>query len=96
MRLDARKGDGGWHVWHVPRARRMKHVIWVDDGLAQWGGWEAAPPSWLLLQTGLNGPPVHQMKRIRIMPAARVVLLDPLDDDDEVVSSVGQQEVSAC
>lgn len=31
MRLDARNGDCGWQVWHVPRARRMQHVVWVDD-----------------------------------------------------------------
>lgn len=96
MRLDARAGDAGWHVWHVPRARRMQHVIWVDDALAQWAGWEAKPKDWQLLQAGFEGPPVHQMKRIRIVPAARVVLLDPVEDGDAADAGVEHREAATC
>lgn len=38
MRLDARNGppDINWQVFHVPSARRLRYVVWIDGETKQW------------------------------------------------------------
>jgi hypothetical protein len=94
MRLDARAGDTGWDVWHVPTCRQVRYCVWVDDDAAQYGAWESVEqmqraifvPSMLF---GIFGslsdqpePPTHQAKRITIHADRRLVLIDPIEDEE--------------
>lgn len=85
MRLDANQGDTNWTVIHVPRAERLRAVIWVDDETHQWeeyvlvnGRVVPIAPGWpLLFDTRLC-----RAKRIKIVPSRRLVLIDPIEDPD--------------
>jgi|JI10StandDraft_1071094.scaffolds.fasta_scaffold3074644_2 hypothetical protein len=82
MRIDARAGDTGWCVFHVPQAGVLKYVIWVDDETAMWC--EFAHPLRLDRATGSAATITHQAKAIRIIPADRLVLIDPVDDSEDI------------
>ena len=74
MRLDADKGDRDYTVFHVPTCRVLKYVVWVDDESARWceivvKGWAARAE--------------FQAKRIHILLAQRLVLIDPVDPPGE-------------
>lgn len=94
MRLDARRGDIGWHVWHVPRCELVRYCVWVDDATAQYGAWESsrAHIDALIAVCGIRlagdkrrpspEPPTHQARRITIHAERRLVLIDPIEDED--------------
>jgi hypothetical protein len=84
MRIDARNGDTHWDVFHVPTCKQVKYCVWVDDQTAQYGAWQDLDQVRAAYMGGLadGGPPVHQASRILIVPDTRVVLIDPIEDDE--------------
>jgi hypothetical protein len=84
MRIDARAGDTGWCVFHVPQAGVLKYVIWVDDETAMWC--EFAHPLRLDRATGSAATITHQAKAIRIIPA------DRRRDDEQMEDGPGRAD----
>lgn len=84
MRLDARKGDAGWHVFHVPRAQVVPDVIWVSDETHRWAQYRRTATGRLIVSSFGSSLDyeVHQAKLIRIIPSKKLVLIDPIDDPD--------------
>lgn len=83
MRLDARKGDTGWYVFHVPRAQCVPDVIWICDETHQWAQYWRGTNGRLIGITPFSlDYEVHQAKLIRIFPSRKLVLIDPIDDPD--------------
>lgn len=76
MRLDARKGDFGWTVWHCERCEVMHGVAWCDDETNELGIYrEPMPP--VMIE-------VVRVRKILIVPARRMVLVNPLEGVDEL------------
>lgn len=86
MRLDARKGDVGWHIFHVPRAQVVPDVLWISDETHRWAQYRRATNGQLIGVVSSFGfsldYEVHQAKLIRIIPSKKLVLIDPIDDPD--------------
>lgn len=84
MRLDARKGDVGWHVFHVPRVQVVPDVIWVSDETHRWAQYRRTANGQLIVSSFGSSLDyeVHQAKLIRIIPSKKLVLIDPIDDPD--------------
>lgn len=82
VRLDARKGDTGWQVWDCRRAREVPYCVWVDDTLAQYGSWLDELDHRRGLLSGQE-PSVTQCDRIAIVTTSRLVLIDPIDDEEK-------------
>jgi hypothetical protein len=83
MRLDARKGDTGYSVYHVERCEKVKHVVWVDDVTNEYGAYPDVlirPPT----RTGNLSITVHKARNILINTSTRLVLINPVDDSDDV------------
>ena len=83
MRLDARNGDRFWDVWHVRECRKIEMCVFVDDQTCTWGEYPGRFE--MMTHAAIYGDlPVieHQAKSIRIIPARRLVLIDPIDDCD--------------
>lgn len=83
MRLDARKGDVGWHVFHVPRAQVVPDVLWVSDETHRWAQYRRTANGQLIVVSSFGSSldyEVHQAKLIRIIPSKKLVLIDPIDD----------------
>jgi hypothetical protein len=97
MRLDAMKGDSGWFVWHCRLMKTVDLVIWVDDFLAQYGAWpdrttlEAA-----LLSGKLSSPPVHQADRIAIITTKRLILIDPIGEQEQDFEEISRPMPLEC
>lgn len=88
MKLDARRGDIGWYVWHVKECRKVERCVFVDDEAATWG--EYPGRFQMMVHAALHGElPVveHQATAIRIIFAKRLVLIDPIEDGDEGTDS---------
>lgn len=85
MRLDARKGDVQWSVWHVPSCRPVKGCVWIDDATAT-AGFYTRP----FVRCGDSFEiRTEQYERIRIVTDLRLVLIDPVDDQEtETVADV--------
>lgn len=82
MRLDARKGDTGWNVFDCRRCCEVTYCVWVDDAAAEYGAWKSADEH----RTGLlrgGEPPVFKADRIAIITTSRLVLIDPIDDEEK-------------
>jgi hypothetical protein len=82
MKLDAFQGDGGWSVWDCRRSCEVEGVVWVDDCAAQYAYWEAGKH----VNVGgviLGNPEVRQCDRIAIITTSRLVLVDPIDDEEK-------------
>jgi hypothetical protein len=82
MRLDARKGDTGWFVWDCRRAREVPYCVWVDDAAAQYGHWENEDHHRAAVLAGWP-PSVAQVERIAIITTSRLVLIDPVDEEEK-------------
>jgi hypothetical protein len=97
MRLDARKHNTGtWQVWHVPTCRLLDRVVFVDDATAVWGEYPASEILRALFLSGVTpdgGMPIveHQANKIRILPSRRLVLIDPIEDDDEEPEAIANE-----
>lgn len=90
MRLDARRGDGPYSVWHAEEMRYLKHVVWLDDDLHAWGEYVWPPVregDHLMVRAMLA-------KRILIMPDRRLIVINPLEDD-EFVETLQQVSVAS-
>lgn len=83
MRLDARLGDMGWRVFDCRRLREVRYCVWVDDAAAQYGAWLSDEDFHFggLLRGG--EPPITQCDRIAIVTTSRLVLIDPVDDEEQ-------------
>jgi hypothetical protein len=81
MRLDARKGDKCWLVFDCRRVRRIRHCVWVDDAVSQYGAWENQSDH-ALGEAFFMDPPVTQCDRISIITTSRLILIDPVADDE--------------
>lgn len=80
MKLDARKGKyDGWTVYHVRRCVVLRGVLWVDSDARQWFQYEMP----LRLVDGEPYGAIHDAGHIVIDPARRLVLIDPVDDEDD-------------
>ena len=84
MRIEAPRPEP-WLVWHAELCRAMKDVIWVDDELAQWC--EAAKPLRVALGGGIVTQ-VHQAKRIVIIQASALIVIDPIADEEPASNEV--------
>jgi hypothetical protein len=93
VRLDARKGDTYWTVYHAEECRVLKDVVWVDDETHQWGtyGQISATDTFLSLIDGRLPTITHQARKIEICTGPRVVIINPIEDatPDSVVAAVG-------
>lgn len=87
MRLDAHKGDTGWYVFHVPTARVVPFVVWVDDETCEYCTVEPLGPSFSFSFR------VNKAKRIAIYVARKLVLIDPVDDDPSCYFDVEPKEL---
>jgi hypothetical protein len=76
MRLDARNGDAGWLVWHVPTCRRMRGVVSVDSDLLEVETY-IRPNQFI---NGVLATAYERFARIVVLDVAKVVLLDPVPD----------------
>lgn len=84
MRLDARTGDTNWTIFHVPHCKQLKWVVWVDDERLQWGEYPSREQ--MMSHARIYGElpiEVHQAERIAIVPSKRLVLINPIDDDED-------------
>lgn len=80
MKLDARNGKyDGWTVYHVRRCVVLRGVVWVNDDARQWFQYEMP----LRLVDGEPYGAIHDAERIVIDPARRLVLIDPVEDEDD-------------
>ena len=80
MRLDARRGHyDGWTVYHATRCEVLDHVVWVDDCTMQWCQYEV--PYRVVGDEVASR--VYDAERIVIIPARRLVLIDPVADADD-------------
>lgn len=76
MRLDGRRGDRNWQVWHCEEARLLPHVVVVDDVLSLWV--EYVFP--FQMRRGELAVRVCKATRIQILTNQRLVLINPLAD----------------
>jgi len=81
MRLDAYKGDKDWVVIHVPSAKMLRYVIWVDDEIHQWAEHTIRGGTLVFLGNRF-ATDVHQARLIKILPPKKLVLIDPVDDPE--------------
>ena len=90
MRLDARRGDNDWTVSHATRCEVLQGVVWVDDCTMQWFQYEMP-----LRAVGdeVVGE-LHDAERIVIDAARRLVVIDPVaDEDDNPVDVIAEAPV---
>lgn len=73
MRLDARKGDWNWEVYHVEWCCSLRDVQWLDDVTNEYARVIAASVYGVLTQ-------VFLAKKILIIPTSRLVLINPVSD----------------
>lgn len=89
MRLDARNGppDSGYHVYHAEEMRLLSLVVWADSDSAQYGQYKHTS---LGPVTAVYDEIVtHQAKRIDIVASARLVVINPIaDDNDQYIQKV--------
>lgn len=80
MRIDASEPGfvGPWQVFHVPTARAIPQVCWVDDQMPAYGTYNPEATR----ATGERVTDVHYVKRIEILTQSRIVLIDPIEDSD--------------
>lgn len=92
MRLDARNGDGiGWLVWHVERCEILRRVVWVDDETMAY--FQLRFP--LQLVSGELAGDVHRARLIVIYPAAKLVMINPIDLTEFDVEKAMQEVAGA-
>lgn len=91
MRIDAHQGDSGWSVWDCRHCCDVPYCVWVDDSSASYGAWgtEAEFKAAVLLAPYVKPlPPVHQAERIAIITTSRLVLIDPVGDEEKELIEV--------
>lgn len=79
MRVSSKTFPGVvWLVWHVPRCCEVRRCLWVDDRTHEYAVIDEP-----VRPDGAGGvvQRVHQSRRVLIDVQARVVLIDPLDDE---------------
>lgn len=79
MRLDARRGDNDWTVYHATRCEVLQGVVWVDDCTMQWCQHEFP----LRVVGDDVASRVYDAERIVIDGGRRLVLIDPVADEDD-------------
>jgi hypothetical protein len=82
MRLDARKGDCGWKVFDCRHMREIEYVVWVDEAAAQYGAWKDRNEQRACLLSGRDSPEATQADRIAIITTSRLILIDPIADEE--------------
>jgi hypothetical protein len=78
MRLDGRNGDHPWYVWDCRRACEVKNVVWVDDATAQYAVYVMP----FVVVCGEVLFEERQAERISIITTSRLILIDPVADDE--------------
>ena len=81
MRLDARKGDTGWFVYDAEACRKIEYAVWFDDETAQYGVYDG------LFFALVGEPTTIQAKRIVIYPDRKLVIVNPVEDDEDAGES---------
>lgn len=79
VRLDRTNAGPGWRAWHALQCREPV-LTFADDETHQYG-----EPRVVLGPDGLPARVIEvrrQAKCIRILPAQRLVLINPVDDED--------------
>lgn len=79
MRIEAGRGVHGWTVFDVPHCCALKNVVWVDDEAHAYCVHRRD-----LFVPGMTELPreVREVRRVLILPDHRLVLIDPIDDDE--------------
>lgn len=77
MRLDARDGDGGYWVFHVPTCKPIRDVLWVDDVSLEY----FVVHGYMVMSNVYYGENHKAEKSIVIDKRRKIVLIDPVDDD---------------
>lgn len=94
MRLDARKGDYPYNVYHAERCEMLKTVVWVDDETHQWGEHARNAAGHIVIVANDALMVTHQEKKIVIYLDRRLIIINPVADDqperitDEVVDKI--------
>lgn len=78
MRLDARKGDLNWWVYHAEECRMLKSVVWIDDETNEW--FEYCMP---LRAVGneVDGR-LQKARKIAIYADRKLVIINPVEDEN--------------
>lgn len=78
MRLHADNGhpDCDYIVYHAERMEMLPYVVWVDDETAQYGEWLG--PNYLP-----SSIETRQAKRIEILPAMLLVIINTIADTED-------------
>lgn len=74
MRLDSNKGDKGYTTYHAERCQVLRHVVWVDDEQREWC--QRVQP--FRFEKGVLRSQVHAARCILILPAKRLVIINPV------------------
>lgn len=85
MRVSSKTFPGVvWLVWHVPRCCEVRRCLWVDDVTHEYAVIDEP-----VRPDGAGGvvQRVHRARRVLIDVQARVVLIDPLDDEAPAVAT---------
>lgn len=77
MRLDARKGDIHWSIYHAEECRLLRYVLWIDSDTAQWC--DVVQP--MKLVDGELVTHTHQARKIAIYEDRRLVIINPIADE---------------
>jgi hypothetical protein len=84
MRLDARVHPHArwYHVYHAELMQFLKNVVWADEESAQYGQYANAPRSFEI--------EVRQARRIAIITAIRLVIVNPIGDNKQIVREANE------
>lgn len=75
MRLDARKDDRYWNIWHCELMKMLPYIVWVDDCIKKYGQWNVKP---------MTDSDIIEFsaKDIIIDVAAKTVFINPISDSE--------------
>jgi hypothetical protein len=74
MRLDGRKGDRGWYVWHCEELKEINMVVWVDDNISEYATYQ-----------DVKNPEdigIHKAKKIEIIIPSKTIFINPISDNE--------------
>lgn len=87
MRLDGRKGDRPWWVYHAERCEMLHDIVWLDDVTNEWA--KLIRP--ICIVNNEAGVTVHRARKIQIIHAMRLCIINPIEDaaEDSITDAVG-------